>query len=97
MKGVDAFLAVYFQKKGGAKLYSSNTAYRSKEGQTAVYWDFNPGYDPAVYDDVAVFIPYSEFNLSRGKYDLQMDVYIIYKNGDIVQHLELYDFVYSKG
>jgi len=97
MKGVDAYLAIYFQKKNGTKLYTSNKAYRSKDGQTAVYWDFKPGYDPAEYEDVDVFIPYSEFNLSRGKYDLQMDADIIYKNGDIVQHLELYDFVYSKG
>lgn len=96
MKGVDGYLAIYFQKKDGTKLSTNNTAYRSKDGQTAVYWDFKPGYDPAVYDDIDVFIPYGEFNLGRGKYDLQMDADIIYKNGDLVQHLNLYDFVYSK-
>ena len=97
MKGVDGYLAVFFQRKGGEKLYTSNRTYRSKEGQTAVYWDFKPGYDPAVYDDVQVFIPYAVFNLGRGTHDLQMDVDIIYQNGDLLQHLELYDFVYSKG
>lgn len=95
MKGVDGYLAIYFQKKGGAKLYTSNTAFRSKEGQVAVYYSIKPGYDPAYYEDGSVFIPYGEFNLGRGKYDLQMDADIIYQNGDLVQHLELYDFVFE--
>jgi tetratricopeptide (TPR) repeat protein len=97
MKGVDGYLAIYFQKKDGAKLYSSNTSYRSKEGQTAVYFSIKPGYDPALYEDANVFIPYNEFNLSRGKYDLRMDLDVIYQNGDLLQHLNFYDFVYSKG
>lgn len=96
MKGVDGYVAVYFQRKDGSKLYTNNTAYRSKEGQTAAFWDFKPGYDPAVYDDVQLFIPYNEFSLPRGKYDLQMDADIIYKNGDLLQHLNTYDFVYTK-
>jgi Flp pilus assembly protein TadD len=97
MKGVDGYLAIYFQKKGGDKLFTSNTAYRSKAGQVAIYYSIKPGYDPAYYEDATVFIPYAEFNLPRGKYDLQMDVDVIYQNGDLLQHLELYDFVYTKG
>lgn len=96
MKGVPGYLAVYFQKKGGEKLFTNNRAYRSKEGQVAVYFDINPGYERTVYEDAQVFIPYSEFSLPKGSYDLQMDVDVIYENGDLVQHLTLHDFWYQK-
>lgn len=96
MKGTPGYLAVYFQKKNGDKLYTNNRAYRSKEGQVAVYFDLNPGYDRTVYEDAQVFIPYNEFNLPKGSYNLQMDVDVIYENGDLIQHLTLYDFDFSK-
>jgi hypothetical protein len=96
MKGVPGYLGVYFQKKNGDKLYTNNRAYRSKEGQVAVYFDINPGFERTVYEDAQVFIPYNEFSLSKGKYDLQMALDVIYENGDLVQHLTLYDFVFTK-
>jgi peptide methionine sulfoxide reductase MsrB len=96
MKGIPGYLAIYFQKKGGTKLYTSNRAYRSKEGQTAIYFEITPGYERTVYEDAQVFIPYNEFNLTKGKWDLQMDVDVIYENGDLIQHLTLHDFWYEK-
>ena len=96
MKGVPGYLAVYFQKKNGDKLYTSNRAYRSKEGQVAVYFEMTPAYDRTVYDDAQLFIPYSEFSLTKGTYDLQMDVDLIYENGDLIQHLTFHDFWYEK-
>jgi hypothetical protein len=96
MKGTPGYLAIYFQKKNGDKLYTNNKAYRSKEGQVAVYYDITPGYERAVYEDASVFLPYSEFNLTKGKWDLQMDVDVIYENGDLIQHLTFHDFWYEK-
>ena len=96
MKGVDSYLAIYFQKKDGTKLYTSDKDYRSKDGQVAVYRSIKPNYDETVYEDLQVFIPYDAFNLTRGKYDLQMDSDVIYENGDMVGHLNFYDFEYEK-
>ncbi|MGC2235785.1 MAG: hypothetical protein WA584_06465 [Pyrinomonadaceae bacterium] len=96
MKGIPGYLGVYFQKKNGDKLYTNNKTYRSKEGQVAIYFDINPGYERTVYEDAQVFIPYSEFSLPRGSYDLQMDMDVIYENGDLIQHLTLHDFWYEK-
>ena len=96
MKGIPGYLGVYFQKKGGIKLLTNNTAYASKEGQVTVYFTLNPGYERTVYEDAQVFIPYSEFNLPKGTYNLQYDMDVIYKNGDLIQHLTLEDFVYTK-
>ena len=44
MVGVEAYLALYFEKQNGDKLYSDNDKFRSKGGQTAVYRSFNPPY-----------------------------------------------------
>ncbi len=96
MKNVDGYLAIYFSKKDGAKLYGNNESYRSKDGQIAVYMPVKPGYDPADYDDLQIFMPYSELTLTKGTYNLQMDTDMIYKNGDLVNHLTYYDFEFKK-
>lgn len=95
MLNVPGYLAVYFQKKNGDLLKTTNTQYSSKEGQVAVYRKLTPAYNPAVYNDFAVFIPYAEFNLPYGDFDLKLDADLIYENGDLIQHLEFFDFVYK--
>ena len=96
MVGVEAYLALYFEKQNGDKLYSDNDKFRSKGGQTAVYKSFNPPYQSSDYNDVVAFIPYEEFNLSKGTYDLRVHGDINYPNGDLVQHLNYYNFRYTK-
>ncbi len=96
MKGVNSYLALYFQKKDGTKLFTNSQEFRSKDGQVAVYRLLKPAYDIAVYEDLQFFMPYEEFNLKRGKYDLQIDVDLIYESGDLIEHMTLYDFEYEK-
>ena len=97
MKNVESFLAIYFEKKDGEKLKTSNTSYRSKSGQVAIYKKLTPGYDPeTVYDDLQLFMPYNELNLGSGKFDLEMDVDVIYKDGALVKHLKYYDFWFNQ-
>lgn len=97
MKGVDSYLAVYVQKRDGTPLRTNNSAYSSKSGDVAVYYSINPGYDPAEYSDAQLFIPYEELNLNRGRHDLKFDVDLIYKNGDLIEHLGYHDFWYDSG
>lgn len=96
MKGVSSYLALYFQKKDGTKLFTNTQGFRSKDGQVALYKSLRPAYDDTVYEDSQFFIPYEEFNLKRGKYDLQIDVDLIYESGDLVEHMSFYDFEYEK-
>ena len=98
MKGQEGYIAFYFQKKDGTKLTTSNRTYRSNEraGQVAVYFEISPGFDNTAYEDAQVFIPYDELNLTRGAYDLQMDVDLIEKDGTLIQHMSFYDFLYEK-
>jgi hypothetical protein len=96
MKGVSSYLALYFQKKDGEKLLTNTQGFRSENGQVALFKSLKPAYDPAVYMDSQFFMPYDELNLKRGKYDLQIDVDLIYENGDLAEHMTLYDFEYEK-
>jgi hypothetical protein len=96
MKGVDSQLAIYFEKSDGTKLKSTSKNFSSKDGQVAVYRALKPGYDDTVYKDLELFMPYDELKLERGKYDLKMDVDVIYENGDLVEHMNYHDFQYEK-
>ena len=96
MKNIDSYLAVYFEKSDGEKLYTKNKDYRSKDGQVAVFKALKPAYDDTIYEDEAVFIPYEEFNLEKGDYDLKADVDVIYKNGDLVEHMKFHEFEYTE-
>ena len=96
MKNIDSFAAIYFEQEDGTKLLTNNKEFRSKDGQVAVYKPLKPNFDDTLYEDLQLFIPYSEFSLSPGKYNLKMDVDVIYKNGDLAQHLEFYNFEYEK-
>lgn len=96
MKNVPSYMAVYFKKRDGTRLLTNNVSYRSSEGQVAVFRELDVGYDPGEYADLTVFMPYSEFSLSSGKYPLAMEVNVIYKEGGLIQALTDYDFDYTK-
>jgi hypothetical protein len=96
MKGIDGYLAVYFEKKNGDKLLSDVSGYRSKNGQLAVYASISPAYADAVYNDMKVFMPYKNIQIDKGKTDLKLDVDIILKNGEMVDHLTEYEFWFQR-
>jgi len=96
MKNIDGYLALYFEKKDGTRLTSNSSTYRSKTGQLAAYKLITPSYDQADYNDILVFIPYSEFNLPPGRNDLKIDADLIYKEGGMIQHMKYFDFWINK-
>lgn len=96
MKDVDADLAIYFEKKNGDMLTTSNTKYSAKNGQVAIYKGLKPLYNPeTVYNDIQLFMPYKELNLDIGKFDLTMDIDVIYANGNLIKHLKYHDFTFT--
>jgi len=97
MKNLDSYLAIYFLDERGNSLRDKNGKFNSTSDTVAVYRDLKPGYDPAEYADYAVFMPYSELDLTDGKYTLTMDVKLIYKAGGLIQQLTTKDFDYSQG
>src|ERR1043165_115995 len=65
MLNMDAYLAIYFQYDDelGGYLKDKNSKFNSSAGEVAVYTSIKPQYDPAVYNDLSVFMPYDELDL----------------------------------
>ena len=98
MKGIAGYLALFFQDNAGTFLQDSNNKFVSSDGEVAAYMEINPGYNPTtVYDDLAIFMPYSELDLSDGVYALKIKANVIYKQGGIIGNLTTYNFDYTQG
>jgi len=98
LKGVDTQIRIKFQDSQGNDLKDSNKSFYTENGNVAVFSDLRPGYDSTEYNDLQVFMPYSEFDITRsGKYNLKMDIDLIYENGTLIQHLGFHEFEYSRG
>lgn len=96
MQNMDAALAVRFQTGDGKTLMDKDGRFANSAGEVVVSKAIRPGYDPTDYDDLTVFMPYSQMDLAGGEYDLKMDVDINYPNGDLLQHLTLYAFNFKQ-
>jgi len=98
MKDMGAYVAIYFEYNDDLAgfLKDKNKKFQSSEGEVAVYKSIKPAYDPAVYKDLQLFMPYSELDLEPGIYDLNMDIKLIYEKGGIISRLTYYDFEYTK-
>ncbi len=94
----DAYLAIYFKYDDelGAYLKDKNGKFVSTDGYVAVYKSIKPLYNPAVFEDLPVFMPYSEIDLDPGDYDLALDVKLIYQKGGTISNLTTYYFEYTK-
>lgn len=96
MEGVDSYLMVYFQKSDGTDLKTSSSVYGSKDGRVVAKVPLKPGYATTVYKDLDVFMPYSELNLTPGKYNLKMDADLADNDELLIQHLGYKEFEYEK-
>lgn len=95
MKNVPSYLALYFQYRNGTMLKDKNGKFNSSAGDVAVYRELLPAFDPAVYEDEPVFMPYDELDLPAGNHELQIQANIIYKQGGIISELTVYEFDFN--
>lgn len=97
MLNMDAYMAIYFEydDEVGGYLKDKNSKYNSSAGEVAVYKSIKPLYNPAVYDDLSVFMPYDELDLDAGEWDLGMDVKLIYSSGGVISKLTTHYFQYT--
>jgi hypothetical protein len=65
-------MIAYFYYDDGTALESGDKNYSSAEGKVSARTFFTPQYDPAVYNDLQLFVPYSALNMEAGEeYDLK--------------------------
>ncbi len=96
MKDVDSYAIVYFQKSDGTALSNGTGEYQSKDGDVAVKKALKPGFDPTVYEDLQLFMPYSQLNLTTGKYNLKMDIDLVDEDEGMIKHMGYNEFKYEK-
>jgi hypothetical protein len=96
LEAQDSYVVVYFQKADGTALPEGLGEYRSKDGRVAVLKGLKPCCPLTVYEDLEIFMPYDELNLTKGKYNLKMDVDVADGEENLLQHLTFHEFKYEK-
>ena len=96
LKGVDSKLTARVMKENGTFLTNSSSAYSNDEGHLAVSFDMKPGFPTTVYKDADIFLPYNEINISRGKWNLKIDIDLNYEDGELIKHLDVHDFQFTQ-
>jgi hypothetical protein len=65
-------MIAYFYYDDGTPLKSADRNYTTTDGQVSARVFFTPKYDPAQYNDLQLFVPYSALNMEEGaEYDLK--------------------------
>lgn len=98
LKDRAALVAVYFfyNDAKSTNLKDRNGNFASASGNVAAYYDIKPNYDEAIYDDVQIFMPYSELELAPGKYELGMESKLIYSEGGLISNFTYKGFRYTQ-
>ena len=96
LKGVDAKLVARVQKENGDFLTSTNPSFSNGSDQLEIFYDIKPGYAVTVYEDATMFLPYSEIVIRKGVWNLKLDVDLNYEDGELIQHLDFYEFEFTR-
>lgn len=57
----------YYDDSDNTPLKAGDDNYRTKNGNVSAQTRFTPKYDPAVYNDLQIFIPYDALNMESGE------------------------------
>jgi hypothetical protein len=72
----------YYDDAENTPLKSGDAEYRDKKGNVAATVNFTPAYDPAIYKDLQLFMPYEALNMESGEqYDLKFYLALYDKDG----------------
>ncbi len=68
-KGVPSMMIAYFyyDDADNTPLKSGDEDYRDKKGNVSCHVNFTPAYDPAIYEDLQLFMPYAALNMESGE------------------------------
>jgi hypothetical protein len=73
-QGVPSMMIAYFfyDDEDNTPLKTDDANFRDKKGGVSCHVNFTPAYDPAVYKDLQLFMPYEALNMESGEtYDLK--------------------------
>jgi hypothetical protein len=64
----------YFAYSDGEMLEDYNGVYTTRNGQVSASVDFTPRYENATFNDLQIFVPYSELHMASGRHSLRYHV-----------------------
>lgn len=96
MKGVDSYLRIRVARQNDEFLKNSTPAFSTEDGELALFLKLTPGYNVTAYKDEKLFLPYDEIKLGRGAYNLKLDLDIVTMEGELIQHMGWYEFVFKR-
>ena len=74
MLGIEGSCNVWFYFEDGTELKDNNNSYRTSNGTVCASTKIAPGYKKSVYEDLRIFIPYSELHMGKGSSELKAQV-----------------------
>jgi hypothetical protein len=83
-KGIPSMMIAYFfyDDEDNTPLKTDDPNFRDKKGGVSCHVNFTPAYDPAVYEDLTLFMPYEALNMESGEtYDLKFYLALYDKAG----------------
>jgi hypothetical protein len=92
MEGEEGRVNVYFYRSDETKLRDFDNLYGTVKGYVAAWTDITPRYASTVFNDLKVFIPYSQLHLGKGRYDLKYDISIWDNNRQLAESNYYYSF-----
>ena len=83
-KGVPSMMIAYFfyDDADNTPLKTDDPNFRDKKGGVSCHVNFTPAYDPAIYEDLQLFMPYEALNMESGEtYHLKFYLALYDKEG----------------
>ena len=96
LKGIDSKISLRVAKDNNEFLTSDSPDYSNSNGELQLEFDMRPGYPTTVYKDAVIFLPYEELNLRKGVWDLKLDIDLSYKSGELIEHLYIHEFEFTR-
>lgn len=96
LKGVGCSVLVRIMDSADKYIMGDTAEYSDGEGNFEAVFGMKPAYDPAKYDDIQIFIPYSEISVGKGTHKLKLDIDLFYDSGEFIRHLEFHPFDFKR-
>lgn len=90
-------LALVVEKADGTKIIAKKTSpNRSINGHLTFYKDLVPQYASTVFNDVQIFIPYSEITVPEGNHNMRIHADILQPGTDLNIHINYHEFSFRQ-
>jgi len=97
LKDAKCQATAYFYYDNNQPVKDTDGQLNTVDGQVAISEPFNPGFDSTIYDDFQLFMPYDQFDLGPGSYNLrfQVQTYVL-SPYQLIAVSDYVDFAFSK-